>query len=224
MKQVVAIDGPSGAGKSTVARMLAAKLGYTHLDTGAMYRAVALAASRRGISYGDGPGLDKLCAGLSIELAAAGDTVKVFLNGEDVTDAIRTPEMSLGSSAVSAVPQVRDHMVRLQRKAGEGGGVVAEGRDMGTVVFADTRAKFYLDASLEERARRRCDELEEKGMPEPLEKVLSQMEERDRNDSTRDHSPLMRADDAVYVDSTAMSPGEVVKTIARRVRELEAGL
>jgi cytidylate kinase len=139
----------------------------------------------------------------------------------DVSDDIRTPEMSLGSSAVSAVPEVRDHMVHLQKQMGRKGPTVAEGRDMGTVVFPDTPAKFYLDASLEERARRRWLQLQEQGVRQPEAEVRSQLEDRDRNDTSRSHSPLKQAEDAIYIDTTGMSLEQVVDALADRVQDLE---
>jgi cytidylate kinase len=149
------------------------------------------------------------------------DKVTVYLDGRDVTDAIRSPEMSLGSSAVSSIDQVRTHMVRLQREIGARGGIVAEGRDMGTVVFPDTPAKFYLDASPRERARRRWIQLKEMGINEDPDKVRSEMDQRDRKDSSREHSPLKKADDAIHIDTTGMNIGQVVKILARKVEELE---
>ncbi|MCJ7500013.1 (d)CMP kinase [bacterium] len=221
MKQIVAIDGPSGSGKSTVAAMLATKLGYMHLDTGAMYRAVALAAALDNLPYDDARRLDELCEQIRIEMRRNEGVVSVYLNGQDVTEEIRTPEMSLGSSAVSAVPEVRSHMVRLQREIGSSGGIVAEGRDMGTVVFPDTPAKFYLDASPEERARRRWLQLKELGIEEAPEKVRREMDERDQNDTSREHSPLKKAEDAIIVDTTGMSIDQVIEKLADKVKELE---
>lgn len=221
MKQIVAIDGPSGSGKSTVAALLAKKLGYMHLDTGAMYRAVALAAVLDNLPYDDAKGLDKLCEQIRLEMRRNDDVVSVYLNGRDVTEEIRSPEMSLGSSAVSAVPEVRSHMVRLQREIGSSGGIVAEGRDMGTVVFPDTSAKFYLDGSPEERARRRWLQLKEMGMDEAPEKVRREMDERDQNDTSREHSPLKKADDAINIDTTGMSIDQVIEKLADKVKELE---
>ena len=221
MKQIVAIDGPSGSGKSTVAALLAKKLGYMHLDTGAMYRAVALAAVLDNVPYDDAQGLDMLCEQIRLEMRRNDDVVSVYLNGRDVTEEIRSPEMSLGSSAVSAVPEVRSHMVRLQREIGSSGGIVAEGRDMGTVVFPDTSAKFYLDGSPEERARRRWLQLKEMGMDEAPEKVRREMDERDQNDTSREHSPLKKADDAINIDTTGMSIDQVIEKLADKVKELE---
>ncbi|NOY85943.1 MAG: (d)CMP kinase [Deltaproteobacteria bacterium] len=221
MKQVVAIDGPSGAGKSTVAGELAKRLGYVHLDTGAMYRAVALAAVRDGLDLEDEIALDALCGRIHINFVNTECGMRVTLDGEDVSDLIRTPEMSRASSAVSGVSSVRRHMVRLQREIGSRGGLVAEGRDMGTVVFPETRAKFYLDAAVGERAKRRWLELSGQGEKDPLDKVEDDMQERDHNDSTRSDSPLRRADDAIIVDTTDMSPEDVVDLIFRRVKELE---
>lgn len=221
MKQIVAIDGPSGSGKSTVAAMLSRELGYMHLDTGAMYRAVALAAYYKNIPYDDPGRLNELCEKIRIEMHQGEDSVSVFLNGREVTEEIRSPEMSLGSSAVSSVPEVRSHMVRLQREIGRSGGIVAEGRDMGTVVFPGTPAKFYLDASPDERARRRWLQLKEMGIEENSDKVRSEMEKRDLKDASREHSPLKKADDAIHVDTTGMTIHEVVQELADRVRELE---
>ncbi len=221
MKQIVAIDGPSGSGKSTVAAMLATKLGYMHLDTGAMYRAVALAAALDNLPYDDAMRLGELCEQIRIEMRRNEGVVSVYLNGQDVTEEIRSPEMSLGSSAVSAVPEVRSHMVRLQREIGSSGGIVAEGRDMGTVVFPDTQAKFYLDASPEERARRRWLQLKEMGIEEAPEKVRKEMDERDQNDTSREHSPLRKAEGAIIVDTTGMSIDQVIEKLADKVKELE---
>jgi len=221
MKPVVAIDGPSGSGKSTVARMLSEKLGYLHLDTGAMYRAVALAATNGGIPFGDGPALSRMCGEIHIELNQEPRGIRVLLDGEDVTEKIRLPEMSMGSSAVSAVPEVRAHMVRLQREIGDKGGVVAEGRDMGTVVFPRSKAKFFLDASPRVRARRRWLELQARGHRVEFRNVLEEMVKRDLCDSSRGNSPLKKADDAVLVDTTGKAVEEVVRILYDRVLELE---
>lgn len=221
MKQIVAIDGPSGSGKSTVAALLSRELGYIHLDTGAMYRAVALAAVIENIAYDDPARLDELCGRIRIDMSQNEDGVVISLNGREVNKEIRSPEMSLGSSAVSSVPEVRTHMVRLQREIGTTGGIVAEGRDMGTVVFPDTPAKFYLDASPDERAGRRWLQLKEMGIDEDQDKVRSEMEERDQKDASREHSPLKPADDAIHIDTTGMSIDQVVKELTDRVKKLE---
>lgn len=206
---VVAIDGPSGAGKTTVSRRLAERAGLVRLDTGAMYRAVALAAKRAGIPWSDPMRLGGLCAGLQMEFRREGSELRLFLAGEDVSGPIRTPEISMGASAVSAHGSVREAMVALQRTLGESGGVVAEGRDTGTVVFPGADAKFFLDAAAAVRARRRW--LEEAGREGvSFEGVYRDVLRRDVQDSTRDISPLRVAPDAVYVNSTVLSVDAVV--------------
>lgn len=212
-RPVVAIDGPAGAGKTTVANRLAEACGLVRLDTGAMYRACALAAKRAGVQWSDAARLGPLCAGLEISLTADGGRVRVLLAGEDVSDAIRTPEMGMGASDVSVHPPVREAMVDLQRKIGMAGGIVAEGRDVGTVVFPDADAKFFLDAQSPVRARRRFIEWAEKPDRPSYETVLRDVLRRDIQDSTRGHSPLSVADDAVYVDSTVRTVDEVVEAM-----------
>ncbi|MBN2429489.1 MAG: (d)CMP kinase [Deltaproteobacteria bacterium] len=207
---IITIDGPSGAGKSTLSRLLAKKLGYISMDTGAMYRAVAVAAERHGIGPDDATGLKALCDGLEIRFERDGQGEKVLLNGEDVSQAIRTPEMSLLSSAVSACREVRVAMVRLQREMGAEGGYVLEGRDTGTAVFPDADLKFFLLATPEERGRRRFLELTAKGEKVDLQRTIEEMAARDKADSEREHSPLVRAEDAVAVDTTGLSIDEVL--------------
>jgi cytidylate kinase len=215
-RPIVAIDGPSGAGKTTAARRLAQRASLTRLDTGAMYRACALAARRAGVSWSDGPGVGRLCASLAIAFRGAGDAMRITLSGEDVSDLIRTPEMDAGSSEVSVHAAVREAMVALQRKMGEEGGVVLEGRDTGTVVFPDAEVKFFLDGCVAVRAQRR--RLERPG-PEgtTFEDILREVLRRDVRDSTREHSPLRIAEDAVYIDSTVLSVDEVVEVMMRRI-------
>ncbi len=219
---VIAIDGPSGAGKTTVSRRLAERTGLVRIDTGAMYRAVALAARRAGVPWGDGTRLGTLCAGLAMEFRQEGGELRLFLGGEDVSAAIRTPEISMGASAVSAHAPVREAMVALQRKMGVAGGVVAEGRDTGTVVFPGAEAKFFLDAAAAVRARRRW--LEQAGENRlPFEEVYRDVLRRDVQDSTREHSPLRMAPGAVYIDSTVLTVDAVVAEILRRIPGLPGG-
>jgi cytidylate kinase len=226
---VVAIDGPAGAGKSTVTRMVAEQLGYLVVDTGALYRAIALATERAGASFDDeaavGDLAERLAQQKAIELGsdAAGNT-RLLLSGDDVSQAIRTLGIGQGASKVSAQPRVRAALLAMQRDAGKSGGVVLEGRDIGTVVFPEAQAKFYLTASVDVRARRRFDELTEKGGSADLEQVKREVEERDRRDSTRPIAPLRRADDAIVVDSSELAVGEVVERIVARVRAVEAEL
>jgi cytidylate kinase len=211
---VVAIDGPSGAGKSTIARRLAERLGFTYIDTGAMYRAVALWASRQGIDFGDMHRADQLALAARIELAPG----RIALNGEDITEAIRTPEMSNGASKISAIPGVRRAMVAKQREIGESTSVVMEGRDIGTVVFPHADVKVFLDASPAERVRRRHAELKAKGQDITEERLAGEMRERDERDSTRADAPLTQAPDAIYLDSSGMGIAEVEEAILRIVR------
>lgn len=210
------IDGPSGAGKTTVSILLAERAGMVRIDTGAMYRAVALSARRAGIPWDDGPRLGELARGMEFSFRAVDGAVRVFLGAEDVSEAIRTPEMSMGASAVSAHAPVREALVSKQRQMGEAGGVVLEGRDTGTVVFPDAEAKFFLDAAAAVRAVRRYRELGPAG-GQSYEAVLSDVLRRDVQDSTRENSPLRMADDAVYIDTTTLSAGEVVEAILRRL-------
>jgi cytidylate kinase len=222
---IVAVDGPAGAGKSTTSRRLAARLGFAMVDTGAIYRSVALAASRAGIAFDDDAGLGRLLPALRITFAppppgAEGAGQRVLLGGEDVSAAIRTPPMSLGASAVSARPVVRAGLLELQRRLATdpaNKGAVLEGRDIGTVVFPDADAKFFLTAADEVRARRRFLELQAKGDPQPFEAVLADQRKRDRDDSSRDVAPLRAADDAVTVDTGGLSLDDVVERLAAEV-------
>ncbi len=220
---VVTIDGPAGAGKSTVARRLARALGYRLLDTGAIYRAVALAAERGGVPWTDGPGCAEVASSLAIEFAFVGDVNHVYLAGVDVSDAIRTQEISSGASQVSAHPEVRSALLELQRRLGAGGGVVVEGRDTGTVVFPRAEAKFFLTATVEERAGRRAAELRVRGLPvADLATIIKETDERDARDAGREVAPMKAADDAVLVDSTAQTLDEVVAEIEAEVRRRAA--
>jgi CMP/dCMP kinase len=213
---VVTIDGPAGAGKSTVAKALARFLGYAFLDSGALYRAGAWAARQRGVAWSDGPALGALIQGLDIRFL--GEANAIVVDGQDVSSEIRRPEISQGASQVSAFPEVRAGLLALQRRMGESGRVVAEGRDMGTVVFPGAGAKFFLVAPIEERAKRRTLELAEKGQPQDLQAVLAEMRERDQRDSTRSVAPLRRAEDAVEIDTGGLTPEQVVARMAEIVR------
>jgi CMP/dCMP kinase len=232
MAIVIAIDGPAGAGKSTVARRLAARLGYTYIDTGAMYRAVALWALRQSVDLSDMHRLDQLAQAAAIELDS--DQERVLLNDEDVTEAIRTPEVGLAASQIAAVPAVRRALVSKQRTFAERQNVVMEGRDIGTVVFPDAELKLFLEASEQARAGRRWreeagKEIEhyvtqvDKNMP-PEEEILRQLRERDDRDRSRAASPLHAAEDAVVLDTTALDEdavlAEVLKVIASRWPDL----
>jgi cytidylate kinase len=215
---IVAIDGPSGAGKSTLAKRLARDLGYIYLDTGAMYRALALKVLRQGLDLADETQLAALVGSTEIDLVERGQRVEVRLDGADVSDLIRTPEVSQMASKVSALKIVRQRMLELQRVLGRKGNVVAEGRDIGTVIFPQAGVKIYLDASAQERARRRCEELRAAGKPVDLDETLREMEERDRRDSERDLAPLRKAEDAIAVDSSALNADGVAALVMREIR------
>jgi len=213
---VVTIDGPAGAGKSSVAKALARRLGYRLLDTGAIYRAVALAAQRRGVPWTEAARLGDVARELDIRFDFVGERNHVYLGGEDVTAAIRTPQISQGSSQVSAYPEVRAALLELQRRLGAGGGVVVEGRDTGTVVFPAADAKFFLTASEEERARRRAAELAQTGAAVDLQATLREIRERDQRDASRDVAPMVPAADALVVDSSGQTLEQVVDFLAAR--------
>ncbi len=215
---VIAIDGPSGAGKSTIAKRLSSHLGYTYIDTGAMYRAVGWKAMQDGVDPGDETALARLCEGITITIGHDHSGQRVLVNGVDVSGEIRTPAMGMMASAVSKSPTVRARLLVLQRKLGSEGGVVMDGRDIGTVVFPDADRKFYLDASPEERGRRRYRELKEKGMDVDLAVITDEIRARDRQDSTREHAPLRKAPDARYVDSSSMTIEDVVAEMLGIIR------
>jgi len=211
MSHVIAIDGPAGSGKSTIARRLAERLGYIYIDTGAMYRAVGLWALRENVDLSDARRLEQFALGADIRLHSQG---RVNLGDEDVSEAIRAPEVSAAASKVSVIGAVRAALVARQRRMAENGNVVMEGRDIGTVVFPDAKIKIFLDADPSERARRRAEEQREV----PQSELAAQIAERDRRDRQRAESPLVQAPDAVYLDSTGLSQEEVVEAILKVVR------
>lgn len=215
----IAIDGPVGSGKSTVAKLVAQKLGYRHLDTGAMYRAVALLALRRGVDLHDAHGLGELARSVELSFRMSGGEQRICVDGEDVEDAIRTPEVSRASSLVSAVPEVRDALVKHQRRMAEGGGVVMEGRDIGTVVLPDAEVKAFLTASPEERARRRLLQLQSQGIDAAYEDVLAELIQRDERDLRRSVAPLKAASDAAVIDTDNMTLEDVVGRVVDLVTE-----
>ncbi|HUB09694.1 MAG TPA: (d)CMP kinase [Myxococcales bacterium] len=217
---IIAIDGPAGAGKSTVSRRLAAELGLALVDTGALYRCVALAARRGGLAWDDDAALAKLLPALELSFGWQAGEPRVFLSGADVSGEIRTPEISRGASAVSARPVVRDGLLDLQRRLGRAApkGAVLEGRDIGTVVFPDAEAKFFLTADPRVRAERRYKELAAKGTKTTVDEVLAEQERRDRDDASRAVAPLKQAADAELVDSTRLDLDQVVAHIVASLR------
>ncbi|MCB2203791.1 (d)CMP kinase [bacterium] len=217
---IIAIDGPAGSGKTTTAKALASELGFIYVDTGAMYRAVALYARQRGVSISDTDAICALLPEVDIRLERKGGEQHTLLNGENVEAHIRTQEMSKAASDISAIPCVREAMVELQRKAAEGGaGAILEGRDIGTVVFPHSPCKIYLVADAATRAERRKLQLEEKGISGDLDTIRREIEERDRNDAAREHSPLRKADDAIEVETTNTSIDEQVLMILSLVKK-----
>lgn len=215
---IVTIDGPTGSGKSTVGRLLAGKLGFTYLDTGAMYRVVALETRRRGIDPSDCPALSRLCAVITIGFKDR-DGVRVYSGGEDVTDDIRTQEISMLASRVSAEQCVREELVRMQRDCGRQGRIVVDGRDAGTVIFPDARFKFYLDAEAEVRSQRRYKELIEKKHNVAYSVVHEELVKRDQDDSSRALSPLKPAPDAHAINTSSMTVEEVVQKMLQYIGE-----
>ena len=215
---VIAIDGPAGVGKSTTSRELARRLGFTLVDTGALYRGVALAARERGISWDDEPAITALSPRLELGFRSQDDgTPRLLLDGVDRGDDIRPPESAAGASQVSAYPGVRRALLSLQRELGRQGGVVLEGRDIGTVVFPDAEVKLFLTASAEERARRRVRDLESRGIAVDYDELLAQIRARDEADSTRAIAPLRPAEDAVILDSTRLDMEAVVRHVLELV-------
>ena len=216
---IIAIDGPSGAGKSTLAKRLAKELNFIYLDTGAMYRALALKVLREGVDLADDARLAELIRGTEIDLAEKEGWLVVLLDGRDVASEIRTPEVSQMASKVSALRIVRERMLELQRAMGRRGSVVAEGRDIGTVIFPQAEVKIFLDASVRERARRRCDEIKAAGRAVDLAETLREIEERDRRDSEREIAPLRKADDALMIDSSSVNAEAVAARVLAEIQK-----
>ncbi len=217
MKGIITIDGPAGSGKSTISLLLAKKLGLLYLDTGAMYRAVALSALRNGVDLRDAAVLREMCRDIDINFRSAGDNYRVYIGAEDVSDEIRRPEIDMLSSKISAIKEVRDAMTGLQRRIGMKGGIVAEGRDMGTVVFPDADHKFFLTASSDIRAERRYKERMDRGECISMEQVETELKKRDEQDRTRIIAPLKPAVDAIIIDTTALGINEVVDEMLGRI-------
>lgn len=210
---VITVDGPSGAGKGTLCMLLAEKLGWNLLDSGAIYRVLALAALHHGVDTESEDALVPLAAHLDVQFVAEGDLVRVILEGEDVSDTLRTEKVGNAASKVAALPRVREALLRRQRAFSEQPGLVADGRDMGTVVFTSAEVKIFLDASAEERATRRMNQLQKKGLDVSFSSLLSEIQERDYRDRNRAVAPLRPADDALVLDSTEMSIEQVLEKV-----------
>jgi len=219
---IVTIDGPSGVGKSTIARKLAKALGYTYLDTGAMYRAMAYAIAQKGIDSSNVKAIEDLVNTIQLTMLPPenpDDDVHVLINGTDVSPFLRTPETSMLASVISAIPAVRERLTKLQQEIGAQGRIVVEGRDTGTVVFPQARWKFYLDAEPEERARRRTEQLRKQGMDVNESDILAQIIARDQQDKQRSIAPLRAADDAIRIDSTNMTADQVVAEMLAHIKQ-----
>jgi len=218
---VIAIDGPAASGKSTTAKLVAERLAYLHVDTGAMYRAITLKVLRSGVAPDDRVSIARLLETTRVELRHEGQALTVRLDGEDVTEKIRSVDVTRAVSLVSSLREVRAAMVREQRALARNGGIVLEGRDIGTVVFPDADCKFFLIAGIEARAKRRLKELHESGIEADLGALMKEIAERDRRDSTREESPLRKAPDAIEIDTSTMSIEQQVEAVVQRVRDTQ---
>jgi cytidylate kinase len=221
--RIITIDGPAGAGKSTVGRLLAQSLGYLYLDSGAFYRAVAWAAARRGLDLTEARGLEDFLAGFAPDVASDARGFHLWLEGVEVTQELRAPQVSQDASRVATIPAVRRWVKERLRLLARAGGVVAEGRDQGTAVFPDAEFKFYLDAALEIRARRRRQDWQRDGDPPPLKEIIAQLAARDRQDESRGEAPLMVPPDAIRLDTTNLSIDEVIQQCLARIRAFDPG-
>jgi cytidylate kinase len=217
---IIAIDGPAGSGKSSTAKMVAASLGILHLDTGAMYRAITLKCLRRGVAFKDEEAMGEIMRRTTMTFSGSSPFMRLWMDGEDVSESIRGDEVTKKVSDYCAVPVVREELVGLQRKIAGGQSVVCEGRDIGTVVFPGAELKFFMVASIEERARRRTMDFERMGIKKDLAGIMAEIEERDRKDSTRSNSPLKKADDAMEIDTTHLTIDEQVAFIVDRAKRL----
>ena len=216
---IICVDGPAASGKSTVAKLIANKLGLLYIDTGAMYRAVALCAKNDNITFNDIPALERMLSGIKIEFKMKDNTIHIYLNGKDVSEAIREPAISILSSSIATIKIVRQKMVELQRMMAERDRVILDGRDIGTVVFPFSKHKFFLIADLDTRTHRRLKELYEKGVEADFEKVKKDLAWRDSNDSNRTESPLKKADDAIEIDTTVLTVDETVNKMLRMINK-----